>query len=236
MTKHSHSSAAAMKTTTANTTRSSCQKGRIVEQDIECQAEDGSCAISTVKKEDSAEDLTIQEKEEDENNSFDEEESAGVSPTKGEGGEESSTTQPPPPRQRCRDHPRVTELYTTADWWSLWIGLATFAMAYIAVFSTSYEQGSDRVKYVIPEPLPWKTNPLDAWDLYNLYGTILLLFSFGAMYVVSLKFMGKLDVAEPTKVVYKYIIGFVTMATLATISSGVQIMVSAMPSFPSFLA
>lgn len=116
------------------------------------------------------------------------------------------------------DHPRVKQLYTTADWWSLWIGLATFLIAIMVVFAVPYEQGSDRVKYVMPQPMKWKTNPLDAWDVYNFVGTILLLLIFGAMYILSCKLMGKLDKKEPSGLTYKYLIGFATMATLATVS------------------
>jgi uncharacterized integral membrane protein (TIGR00698 family) len=125
--------------------------------------------------------------------------------------------------------PRVQELYTSPDWWSLWIGLFTFLLGIILVFCVPYEQGSDRVKYVIPQPMKWSTNPLDAWDVYNIVGTILLLLVFCAMYLVSCKFMGKLIVVQgggsggytsttTTTTTRTYIIGFATMATLATIS------------------
>jgi uncharacterized membrane protein YadS len=137
----------------------------------------------------------------------------------------------PPPLPR-----RVQELYTSADWWSLWIGLATFLMGIVVVFAVPYEQGSDRVPYVIPQPMKWTTNPLDAWDVYNIVGTILLLLAFCGMYLVSLQFMGKLRIvvapvrhqsddsgvqgggdrcATPAR---SYISGFATMATLATLS------------------
>lgn len=112
----------------------------------------------------------------------------------------------------------------------LWIGLATFLIGLIAVFAVSYEQNSDRTKYLIP------------WDICNVCGAILLLEVFGAMHLISCKFMEKLDIdSETTGITYKYIIGFVTMSILATIPSGlaatrgVQLKVWVMQSFPSSL-
>jgi len=126
------------------------------------------------------------------------------------------------PKIRCRDHKRVKELYTSADYWSLWIGLATFGMALILVFSIPYSQDSTRVKYVVPQPMSWTTNPLDAWDIYGLVGTFLLLAVLCAMYLVSCKLMGKLQKKQPDEETgsrtLKYILGFAVMAALATLS------------------
>jgi hypothetical protein len=47
------------------------------------------------------------------------------------------------------EQPRVKEVYQTADWWSLWIGLMTFVVAIAVVFAVPLDQ-LDNVKYVIP--------------------------------------------------------------------------------------
>jgi hypothetical protein len=62
---------------------------------------------------------------------------------------------------------RWVQMYTTSDWWSLWIGMISFALATALVFLVPYEAGSSRVKYVIPQPMKWNKNPFDAWDIYS---------------------------------------------------------------------
>jgi len=111
---------------------------------------------------------------------------------------------------------RVKDMYTQADWWSLWIGLISFAIALAFVFlSPKYESGDPRWKYIIPQPMKWTNNPLDAWDLYNLIGVPLLLFVLGSLYLLSLKFMGKITDEKP---ILKYAKGFAGMAILAVLS------------------
>jgi len=106
-------------------------------------------------------------------------------------------------------------MYTTADWWSMWIGLISFLLATILVFTVPYERGgSSRVKYVIPQPMKWHTNPLDAWDIYGFFGSILLLCLMGQVYLIALKAMGKLNNHSPTK----YAKGFAGISLVATMA------------------
>lgn len=93
---------------------------------------------------------------------------------------------------KCSDHPRVKELYQSADWWSLWIGLSTFGLAMATVFGVPLHT-LENVKYAIPQPEKWEQNPLDAWNVYNLIGIPILLILLMASYVTSLYSMGKLD-------------------------------------------
>lgn len=137
----------------------------------------------------------------------------------------------PPPRccsGSCGQHPRVKELYTSADYWSLWIGLATFGLALFLVFVVPYDKDSTRARYVVPQPMPWNTNPFVAWDAYGIVGTVLLLVVVGAMYLASCKFRGALerkeDPTSPTgrstepSLTFQYASGFGLMGVLATMS------------------
>jgi len=103
-------------------------------------------------------------------------------------------------------HPRIVELYTTADWWSLWIGLWSFCVAMVVAFVNPGP-------YSIPQPMPWTKNPLDAWDLYNLVGLPILFGVLGIFYMTSLHFMGTLQ-----SHVKDYMVGFLIMAILATLA------------------
>ena len=112
---------------------------------------------------------------------------------KEEGNEEEET------RRRsssCRDHPRVKGLYQKADWWTLWIGLLSFALAVALVYIVPYDDDDSRLKLVVPQPKEWNTNPFDAWDAYNLVGIPLLLTVLGCLYLLSLYAMGKLTVKK----------------------------------------
>jgi len=106
--------------------------------------------------------------------------------------------------------PRIVELYSTSDWWSLWIGLATFAGAIAAVFGLVNVATSARL--VIPQPMTWKHNPLDAWDVYNGIGTWILLGLMGGLYTLKLCIMGS------KKPVREHLIGFAAMSILAVLS------------------
>jgi uncharacterized integral membrane protein (TIGR00698 family) len=137
--------------------------------------------------------------------------------------EEPINTPEPPQLTRCRDHPRVKELYQSPDWWSLWIGLSSFGFAVTLVFAVSYELDDERVQYVLPQPMKWTRNPFEAWDIYNLIGIPILLIFIGSFYVISLKAMGKLEydsakTGEDEKKLRKYIGGFSFMALLATLA------------------
>lgn len=118
-----------------------------------------------------------------------------------------------PPKESCCSD-QMKKMKTTADWWSLWIGLASFLLCMILVFAVPYDQGSNRQKYVIPQPMRWETNPLDAWDAYNIFGTILLLAFFCFLYLIGLRYMGKLD-KNPA---VQHAKGFAMMGIIATLS------------------
>ncbi|KAL3912142.1 MAG: hypothetical protein SGILL_007002 [Bacillariaceae sp.] len=124
-------------------------------------------------------------------------------------------------KSTCLQHPRVKEMYSTADWWSLWIGLLTFGVAMTSVFAVPLDQ-LEAVKYVVPQPYKWEKNPLDAWDAYNLIGIPILLLILMAFYLAALRFMGKLNPKseEETRVAraLQYTKGFVVMSILAVLA------------------
>ena len=155
----------------------------------------------------------------------------------------------------CCRHPRIQELYRSADWWSLWIGLASFALAVALVFglvehrvddendNENNNKSNNQIKYIVPQPEKWKSNPVDAWNLYNGVGIPLLLTTLGIMYLTSLAAMGKLKsqsssssssgnnendnkdnkqttttTRPATKKAVQYIAGFACMSAIATIA------------------
>jgi uncharacterized membrane protein YadS len=135
----------------------------------------------------------------------------------------------PKPERPWHKHPRITELYQKADWWTLYISLLSFDLAVVLVFCIPLDATNDMVKYLIPQPKSWTTNPLDAWDAYNLIGVPILLLAFFAMYLVALKFMGSLILKEqpdsegntttiPNGRLGVYTGGFAVMAVLATLA------------------
>lgn len=109
---------------------------------------------------------------------------------------------------------RVTAMYTTSDWWSLWVGLLTFAAAVVITFIVPYESGSDRVKYVVPQPMKW-SSIVDSWDIYGAVGILPLFFFLGTLYITSLRFMGKVSEEKPFSM---YVIGFMEHMVIAIIS------------------
>jgi hypothetical protein len=109
----------------------------------------------------------------------------------------------------CSD--QLSKMATSADWWSLYIGLASFALTSILVFAIPYELSG---KKVIPGPVKWEQNPMDAWDWYNFIGTMLLLSFFGAIYFMANYFMG----AYKKKPASQYAMGFFLMGIIATLS------------------
>ena len=146
--------------------------------------------------------------------------------------EDAPPNKKPQKRRPWYHHPRITELHLKADWWTLWIGLLSFGLAVILVFCIQLDE--ENAKYVVPQPQPWKTNPLDAWNVYNLVGTPLLLLVLLGFYVVSLQAMGKLaktiqvqpeDEGSPATTILRplgqlpiYVQGYSAMAGLATLA------------------
>merc|ERR1719191_2070664 len=63
---------------------------------------------------------------------------------------------------------RILAEAKTADWFAVWAGLLCFLLLLPLVFATERSGASDeRLKYLVPQPMPWQANPLDAWDWYN---------------------------------------------------------------------
>lgn len=116
----------------------------------------------------------------------------------------------------CLQGKRVQAMYTSADWWSLWLGLISFAAAFAITYSVQFESGSVRSNFVIPIPMDWARNPLDAWDFYNLGGAGILLFAFLLpLYLLSRYCMGKL---ESRSILMDYIDGFFVLSVLAVLA------------------
>lgn len=118
--------------------------------------------------------------------------------------------------KKCRSccSSQLNKMRSTADWWSLYIGLASFFLAIILVFTIPYDKGSTRASHVIPGPMRWETNPFDAWDWYALVGTILLLVFFCCLYLAALRCMDKLE-KNPAS---QHAMGFFLMGLIATLS------------------
>jgi uncharacterized membrane protein YadS len=84
-------------------------------------------------------------------------------------------------------HHRIKELYTSSDYWSLYIGLLTFGLALEATF-VGVSLG--RTSQTVPLPLEWDRRPTDAFaDRYLLVGLPLLGILLCTLYSVSLVFM-----------------------------------------------
>lgn len=109
----------------------------------------------------------------------------------------------------CSD--QLSKMATSADWWSLYIGLASFALTTVLVFTVPYELSGSKV---IPSPVRWEQNPIEAWSLYSFIGTILLLSFFCAIYLLAKHFMG----AFKKKPASQYAKGFFLMGAIATFS------------------
>jgi len=110
---------------------------------------------------------------------------------------------------------QVRDMYTTADWWSLWIGLESFALAMAIVFFVPFEIGDGRARYVIPQPMTWSDQPFDAWDAYGAFGTFYLFLHMGTVYLLAKSFMGKINDEKPA---LGYAKGFAAMSVVAVIS------------------
>eukprot|EP01062_Namystynia_karyoxenos_P013086 TRINITY_DN14713_c1_g1_i1.p1 TRINITY_DN14713_c1_g1~~TRINITY_DN14713_c1_g1_i1.p1 ORF type:complete len:644 (+),score=201.53 TRINITY_DN14713_c1_g1_i1:91-1932(+) len=94
-------------------------------------------------------------------------------------------------------HKRVTELWTTPDWWAVWIGCANFLCVLVVILiknvGASAEDGARSVRRgsIVPHPLRWTDNPLDAWDAWTVGGTltgilpVMVLPLFGALRVMG---------------------------------------------------
>lgn len=109
---------------------------------------------------------------------------------------------------------RVKEMYTTSDYWTLWIGLLSFVLATSIVYIIPFESKSTRAKYIIPQPMKWDNNPLDAWDVYNLVGTVILLAVYFLFYGLSLYFMNKLKKTP----LLTYVIGFTSLCFVSVVA------------------
>ena len=131
------------------------------------------------------------------------------------------TLQTHPATRPWHQHPRLTELYLQPDWWTLWIGLLSFDIGILIVFIgvplLNNQDDTYRVKYAVPQPKAWQSNPLDAWDVYNLVGIPLLLLAFLGLYLMSLWSMGKFKAGAAGEM-KEYIQGFVVMAIIAILS------------------
>jgi len=136
----------------------------------------------------------------------------GNADERGDGGSAYNASENPTKKGCGSD--QLKKMKSTADWWSLWIGLASFSLAMTLVFTVKYDVESTRVKYVIPQPMHWEANPFDAWDWYAVVGTLLLLAYFCLLYIFSLRCMGKLD-KNPAS---QHAKGFLVMGVVATLS------------------
>jgi len=122
------------------------------------------------------------------------------------------------PTEEVKDeprYPRIVAMGNTAEWWSLWIGFISFWIAFMLTFVVPYDSGSNRAKYTVPQPMKWQKNPIDAWDVYGIVGTLILLIVFGLLYLASIKFTGKISDEKPASM---YIKGFAGISLVAVIA------------------
>jgi len=120
----------------------------------------------------------------------------------------------------------LLDMGRTADWWSLWIGLFSFCLVFAVIYtvlSPSLDDATEEEviqykKYVMPQPQSWKQNPLDAWNVYGIVGTLLLLIVLFSQYLVALKCMGKLGQGDKQMSTINYAKGFAVMSALALLA------------------
>eukprot|EP01065_Artemidia_motanka_P041484 TRINITY_DN5387_c0_g1_i1.p1 TRINITY_DN5387_c0_g1~~TRINITY_DN5387_c0_g1_i1.p1 ORF type:complete len:616 (+),score=158.09 TRINITY_DN5387_c0_g1_i1:62-1849(+) len=93
---------------------------------------------------------------------------------------------------------RVRELWTTPDWWAVWIGTFDFLCVVACALSKKYgktkEDGEDAIDHgaIVPHPLKWDSNPLDAWDTWNGVGALVIFAAMALPLAVALRTMKKL--------------------------------------------
>lgn len=137
-------------------------------------------------------------------------------PTRGEATKQDNGINDDKPENSSCIPKRVRDMYTTSDWWTLWVGLISFALAVTLVFAVPFfNSGKDKRARVVPQPMTWRDNPLDAWDIFDAFGTFYLLTVLMAVYMLALKFMGKISVEKPAPM---YARGFAGISTVAVIS------------------
>lgn len=136
--------------------------------------------------------LVVSEEDDDDDVELQEQQQEQEATKTKEAGTAKDKKEDPAATSSCLSHPRIQELYLTADWWSLWIGLATFAVAMAAVFVVPLEN-LESVREVIPQPQSWQRNPLEAWNTYNLVGIPILMLIFLSFYLACQYWMGKLE-------------------------------------------
>jgi uncharacterized integral membrane protein (TIGR00698 family) len=121
---------------------------------------------------------------------------------------------------------RIFAQAKTEDWCPVWAGLLCFLLLLPLVFATSSGASDERLKYLVPQPMPWLSNPIDAWDWYNGVFTWVLLAALLATYLGCARAMGKLKktLEELRKtspeatlhdVTIRYVVGFVIVSLLA---------------------
>ena len=132
-----------------------------------------------------------------------------------------------PQSEQSSQYPKwLLDMGQTADWWSLWIGLFSFCLAFAVVYAVpapSLDAKDDEqiewyTKYVMPQPQLWSQNPLDAWDVYGIVGSLLLLVVLFLQYLVALKCMNKLGNDNKQMPALDYAKGFGFMSLLALLS------------------
>ncbi len=96
-------------------------------------------------------------------------------------------------RRKKESPSRWKQMITTDDWWSMWIGLICFFAAVVITLIVPFELDSMRLKYAIPQPMKWNSNPLEAWDVYNMGGTCSLMLFFLSLYLIAKLATGNLS-------------------------------------------
>ncbi|EOD20171.1 hypothetical protein EMIHUDRAFT_117727 [Emiliania huxleyi CCMP1516] len=119
-----------------------------------------------------------------------------------------------PPKPGCLA--RASTELTTADWLAVWVGLLCFLpllpLALLVVPGPETEADPVRVKYLLPQPMDWASDPFASWDQYNATLTWPLLALMGATYWVYLRLTGKLGKTAPIR----YLVGFIVVSLLGT--------------------
>lgn len=102
----------------------------------------------------------------------------------------------------------------TADWLAVWVGLLCFIPLLPLSATVGNVANSTRVRYMLPQPMMWETDPLSAWDAYNGAFIWLTLLAMLALYMLYLRATGKLTKVSPVR----YAVGFSLVALLGTLA------------------
>eukprot|EP00755_Sulcionema_specki_P001360 Sspe_Gene.26075::Locus_10653_Transcript_1_1_Confidence_1.000_Length_1990::g.26075::m.26075 len=118
-------------------------------------------------------------------------------PLVGEAGVEKVAQPSPPPPPPVTAAPawwerkRVKELWTSPDWWAVWIGCFNFSCVVAVVLLKDYDDGKEAGGWLVPHPKTWSGNPLDALDWWSGMGCLVVYPAMMLPMAMAMYIMGK---------------------------------------------